>query len=57
MFYWFNIGFSVAQETNAGGVRSSTAEAFLRPAMYRKNLHISTESHVTKVRKNTNFYI
>ena len=32
------------------GRRCSTADAFLRDNSKRKNLHIATEAHVTKVR-------
>ena len=31
------------------GKRCSTAKAYLRPAMKRRNLHVVAESHVTKV--------
>ncbi|XP_048768064.2 glucose dehydrogenase [FAD, quinone]-like isoform X2 [Ostrea edulis] len=43
------IGYCFAQETIRNGERCSTAKAFLRPAMGRKNLHVSTDSHVTKI--------
>ena len=31
------------------GVRDGTSEAFLRPAMQRKNLNVLTGAHVTRV--------
>ena len=37
------------QATMYKGKRCSTADAFLRPNSHRKNLHIATEAHVTKV--------
>ncbi|XP_052710386.1 glucose dehydrogenase [FAD, quinone]-like [Crassostrea angulata] len=42
-------GFCFGQETVKNGERWSTARAFLRPAMNRPNLHVSTNSHVTKI--------
>jgi glucose dehydrogenase (acceptor) len=42
-------GYCPSQETVKNGERCSTANAFLRPAMGRKNLHVSMNSHVTKV--------
>ena len=42
-------GFCYGQETVRDGERCSTAKAFLRPAMGRSNLHVSTNSYVTKV--------
>ncbi len=41
--------FSSLQNNAIDGVRCSTASAYLRPAMYRENLHIITHAHVTKV--------
>ncbi|CAH1800744.1 unnamed protein product [Owenia fusiformis] len=44
------LGFSYSQVTvDSNGIRSSTADAFLYPAMERKNLHVATKAHVTKV--------
>ncbi|EAT36071.1 AAEL011806-PA [Aedes aegypti] len=43
------LGFSKAQATMRNGRRCSTAKAFLRPAAYRPNLHISTLSRVTRI--------
>ncbi|XP_052710371.1 glucose dehydrogenase [FAD, quinone]-like isoform X2 [Crassostrea angulata] len=42
-------GFCYGQETVSKGERWSTAKAFLRPAMNRPNLHVSTDSYVTKI--------
>ncbi|CAD7087595.1 unnamed protein product [Hermetia illucens] len=42
-------GFMIAQGTIRRGSRCSTAKAFLRPIRLRPNLHISMNSHVTKV--------
>ncbi|XP_048768051.1 glucose dehydrogenase [FAD, quinone]-like isoform X2 [Ostrea edulis] len=42
-------GYCPTQETVKNGERCSTVKAFLRPAMGRKNLHVSTNSHVTKI--------
>ncbi|KAF6204266.1 hypothetical protein GE061_002606 [Apolygus lucorum] len=42
-------GFMLAQGTLRNGSRCSTAKAFLQPAKNRKNLHISKNSHVTKI--------
>uniref|UniRef100_A0A8W8J255 Glucose-methanol-choline oxidoreductase N-terminal domain-containing protein n=1 Tax=Magallana gigas TaxID=29159 RepID=A0A8W8J255_MAGGI len=42
-------GFCFGQETVRNGERWSTAKAFLRPAMIRPNLHVSTNSYVTKI--------
>nr|XP_034331218.1 alcohol dehydrogenase [acceptor] isoform X2 [Crassostrea gigas] len=42
-------GFCFGQETVRNGERWSTAKAFLRPAMNRPNLHVSTNSYVTKI--------
>ncbi|CAH1773276.1 unnamed protein product [Owenia fusiformis] len=42
--------WNAAQVTvDANGERSSTATAFLEPNMDRKNLHVATQAHVTKV--------
>ncbi|XP_062553777.1 glucose dehydrogenase [FAD, quinone] [Armigeres subalbatus] len=43
------LGFSKAQATMRNGRRCSTAKAFLRPAAYRPNLHISMLSRVTRI--------
>jgi len=43
------LGFGVSQVTVKDGVRSSTAQAFLRPVMSRANLHVAVNAHVTKV--------
>lgn len=43
------IGFSYVHETMRKGHRVSSAKAFLRPAKNRDNLHISTQTRVTKV--------
>ncbi|KAK2703759.1 hypothetical protein QYM36_017891, partial [Artemia franciscana] len=45
----FQTGFMIPQGTIKKGWRQSTATAFLRPVKTRKNLHISTNSHVTKI--------
>uniref|UniRef100_K1QRS5 Glucose dehydrogenase [acceptor] n=1 Tax=Magallana gigas TaxID=29159 RepID=K1QRS5_MAGGI len=42
-------GFCFGQETVRNGERWSTAKAFLRPAINRPNLHVSTNSYVTKI--------
>lgn len=38
------------QSNIADGVRQSSSEAYLRPAMKRENLHVALNCHVTKVR-------
>ncbi|XP_048768061.2 alcohol dehydrogenase [acceptor]-like [Ostrea edulis] len=43
------IGYCPSQETVKNGERCSTVKAFLRPVMGRKNLHVSMNSHVTKI--------
>ncbi|XP_052699727.1 alcohol dehydrogenase [acceptor]-like [Crassostrea angulata] len=43
------IGYCSSQETVQNGERSSTAKAYLRPVMGRNNLHVSMNSHVTKI--------
>eukprot|EP00105_Crassostrea_gigas_P022108 XP_011441494.1 PREDICTED: glucose dehydrogenase [FAD, quinone]-like [Crassostrea gigas] len=43
------IGYCRSQETTKNGERDSTAKAFLRPVMGRKNLHVSINSYVTKI--------
>ncbi|XP_048768069.2 glucose dehydrogenase [FAD, quinone]-like [Ostrea edulis] len=43
------IGYCSSQETVNNGERCSTVKAFLRPAMGRRNLHVSMNSHVTKI--------
>ena len=46
----FSLGFNVGQSTiHSNGERWSTAKAFLRPAMKRKNLHVMTNAFVSKV--------
>ena len=52
----FQTGFMIPQGTIKKGWRQSTATAFLRPVKTRKNLHISTNSHVTKVRFSSVFF-
>ncbi|NQV56232.1 MAG: choline dehydrogenase [Rhodospirillales bacterium] len=42
-------GFGAAEYTIGGGMRSSTARAFLKPAMARLNLTIETEAPATRV--------
>lgn len=42
-------GFCYGQETVRKGERLSTAKAFLRPATNRPNLHVTTNSYVTKI--------
>ena len=42
-------GFMITQGTIRRGSRCSSAKAFLRPVRHRKNLHISLNSHVTKI--------
>lgn len=42
-------GFMVAQGTIRRGSRCSTAKAFLRPIRLRRNIHISLNSHVTRI--------
>lgn len=42
-------GFSQTMVTQKRGARWSTADAYLRPAMKRKNLTVLTESHATRV--------
>ncbi|PSN57811.1 hypothetical protein C0J52_04364 [Blattella germanica] len=42
-------GFVCLQGTIRNGTRCSTAKAFLSPAKYRNNLHVSLNSHVTKI--------
>lgn len=42
-------GFMVPQGTIRNGSRCSTAKAFLRPAGLRTNLHVTLNSHVTRV--------
>ncbi|XP_001355518.2 glucose dehydrogenase [FAD, quinone] [Drosophila miranda] len=42
-------GFMIAQGTTRRGSRCSTSKAFLRPARLRPNLHISMNSHVTRI--------
>ena len=42
-------GFAFAQSTVKDDVRYSTNKAYLRPIRFRRNLHVTTKSHVTKV--------
>ena len=42
-------GFGYYQVTQLRGRRHSTADAFLRPARHRKNLHITTRAHVHRI--------
>ena len=42
-------GFGLWQMTIRNGVRASTSNAFLRPALQRSNLTLKTHSYVTKV--------
>ena len=43
------VGYCSSQTTTKDGERVSTVQAFLRPAMDRRNLHIGLYCHVTKV--------
>lgn len=42
-------GVGIYQINTAGGWRASTANAFLRPALRRRNLALRTRSHVTRI--------
>jgi 4-pyridoxate dehydrogenase len=42
-------GFGRSQYTIRDGRRSSSARAYLRPARHRRNLHVETGAHVTRV--------
>ncbi len=42
-------GFGLYQVTQKGGQRHSAADAFLKPAMKRKNLKVETEAEVTRL--------
>jgi 4-pyridoxate dehydrogenase len=42
-------GFAVLQSTIRSGRRCSTAEAYLRPALERRNLKVQVASHATRV--------
>jgi choline dehydrogenase len=42
-------GFGLWQMTIRNGVRESTSNAFLRPALKRSNLTLKTHAHVTKI--------
>src|SRR3954451_11513345 len=42
-------GVGLYQVTQRGGMRCSTAAAFLRPALERPNLHVETDLHVHRV--------
>lgn len=44
-----SLGFSVVQANLRNGRRCSASKAFLRPIRFRPNLHISKETHVTKI--------
>ncbi|XP_069125465.1 glucose dehydrogenase [FAD, quinone]-like isoform X2 [Argopecten irradians] len=44
-----SIGYCQVQATTKKGVRMSTSNAFLRPALSRPNLHVAPFAHVTKV--------
>lgn len=50
------LGYCSSQETVQNGERSSTAKAYLRPVMGRNNLHVSMNSHVTKVKNKIKCY-
>ncbi|XP_069950744.1 glucose dehydrogenase [FAD, quinone]-like [Cherax quadricarinatus] len=43
------IGFSIPDLTQRDGRRGSTAEAYIRPAAARPNLHVAMNAHVTQV--------
>ncbi|CAH1731842.1 unnamed protein product [Aphis gossypii] len=43
------LGFMIPQGTIRRGTRCSTAKAFLAPARLRKNLHVSINTHVTRL--------
>lgn len=43
------LGFMIPQGTIRRGTRCSTAKAFLTPARLRKNLHVSINTHVTRL--------
>ena len=42
-------GTSYVQRTSTGKLRMSAARAFLKPARKRKNLHVITNAHATKI--------
>ena len=42
-------GFMVAPVTTSDGLRGTTSRFYLRPVAERKNLHVLTNAHVTKV--------
>ena len=42
-------GVGIYQMTIKGARRNSTARAFLRPAMKRKNVRVETQAHVTRI--------
>jgi choline dehydrogenase-like flavoprotein len=44
------VGYGMVPSTQRGNERFSTAKAFLTPAKDRANLHVSKNSHVTKLR-------
>ncbi|CAB3374224.1 Hypothetical predicted protein [Cloeon dipterum] len=48
------VGYGTAPSTQKDNVRFNTAKAFLSPAKDRRNLHISKNSHVTKLRFDKN---
>ena len=43
------VGCTKPHVTVRNGTRCSTARAYLRPAMSRRNLHVVTEAHTSKV--------
>ena len=44
------IGFNIPVITTANGIRASTAEAFIKPNLKRRNFHILTKAFVTEVK-------
>ena len=42
-------GVGLYQNTVKKGIRMSAARAYLNPVRHRKNLHIETRSHVTRI--------
>ena len=44
-----HVGFGLGQLFANNGVRVSPAEAFLKPAIHRRNLHIALNTTVTKI--------
>ena len=43
------VGCTKPHVTVRNGTRCSTARAYLRPALSRRNLHVVTEAHTSKV--------